>query len=78
MMFLGEIKKNVGLWTRKVIACFKKGLVGHPSRSLEDNSAERNLDHGGPDQEVLEGNNNGLDTFLSYFGKQCGWFLPLS
>lgn len=33
----------MGPWTRKVVKLCKWGLMGHPHRSLEDNSAESNM-----------------------------------
>lgn len=31
--------------------------MNHPNRSWEDNNGESNMDYGGPDGEVSEGNN---------------------
>lgn len=39
MLFLEEWK-TLGPWTRKVVKLCNWGLMGHDSRSLEDNSAE--------------------------------------
>ena len=52
-------------------------LMGHPRRSLEDSSAESSVDHGGPDEEVSEGNNisNQLETILVLFWHKLLWLL---
>lgn len=34
------------LWVRKAVECFKHCLVGHISRSMEDNGAENDLNNG--------------------------------
>ena len=36
--------------------CFKWGLMGHPSRSMEDSGAEGDLNYGGLAQEISEKN----------------------
>ena len=38
----------------------------HPSRRLEDSSAERNVDCGGPIQEISAGKNIGDHLFVLY------------
>lgn len=35
----------------------RQGIIGHPSRSVEDNSVESNVDYGDPNQAVSESNN---------------------
>lgn len=37
-----------------MIECYKWGLRNHPSRNMEDSSAESKMDCGGPAQEVSE------------------------
>lgn len=39
-----------------MVECCKQSLVGHPSKSLEDSSAESNVNYGGLAQYVSEGN----------------------
>ena len=34
------------LWVIKAVECFKWGLVGHPSKNMEDSGAEGHLDWG--------------------------------
>lgn len=54
MLIVGTIQKTLGLGTRKVIGCFKQGLMSHPSKSMEGSGAE---DYRDPVQEVSQGNN---------------------
>ena len=56
MLVFRRLWKTLGLWARKSDECFKHGITGHPSRSLEDNSAESCMDYRGLDEEVIEGN----------------------
>ena len=46
--------EECGLWDRKAAQCFKLGLMGLTSWSMEDSSAEGDLNCGGPAQEVSE------------------------
>ena len=39
-------------WARKAVECFKPCLMGHASKSMEDNGAENDLNCGG--QDVLK------------------------
>lgn len=55
MLFVGEMWKTLGIWTRNVVGCFNHGLMGHPSRGTEDNGAKHNVDDTGPVQEVSGG-----------------------
>jgi hypothetical protein len=52
MLFVGEMCKTLGVWTRNMVECFSQGLMGHPSRDMEDSSAEDNVDDADPIQEV--------------------------
>ena len=56
MCLLGEIWTLV-LWVRKAVECFKHCLMGHTSRSMEDNGAENDLNCGGMVQEISEEKN---------------------
>ena len=38
MLFVEEIGKTLGLWTRKTVGCFNEDFGGHISRSIENNS----------------------------------------
>lgn len=48
--YIGEFES----WTWKEVQHSEQGLVGHPSRSLEDDRVKINMDYGDPDQEVSE------------------------
>lgn len=48
--------EGFGALDRKGVKHSTQSLMGHPSGSLEDSSAENNTDYGGSDHEVLEGN----------------------
>lgn len=56
MLLYGGMWKNLGLWTKKVVKHCKRILMGHLSRSLEDN-AESNVACGGSALVVSEENN---------------------
>lgn len=53
----------------KVVECSKWGLMGHPSRSLEDQSAENNVGHGRASSQDQRGILlvTGLETILVIF-----------
>lgn len=65
MLFLGGIWKTLELWTRKVVEYCKWGLMGPPSRRLEDNSTECKVNYGVPAHEVLEVNGISNSAFQS-------------
>lgn len=45
------------LWIRKAVECYKLGLIGHLSRSMEGGNVESNDDYKGTAQKVSEGKN---------------------
>lgn len=45
---------TLGFWIKKPVEFFKQGLMGHTSRSFEDNSDGGDLSCGGPDQDFSE------------------------
>jgi hypothetical protein len=60
---------------------FKWGLMGHPSRNMEDFVAGSNLNCVDKTQEISKEKNFRMwhkRLFLWYFGEECGYFLPLS
>jgi hypothetical protein len=42
---------NLGLWIWKAVECFKWGLMGHPSRNMEDFVSESDLNCGEVSEE---------------------------
>jgi hypothetical protein len=71
----------LGLWIWNTVECFKWGLIGHPSRNMEDFVAGSNLNCVDLAQVISKDNNFRMwhkDCFLWYFGEECGYFLPLS
>lgn len=56
MLFVGRIWKTLGIWMRKAVVHFKRGLKGHLSRHMEG-SAKGDLNCGDPDQGTSEGKN---------------------
>ena len=40
---------------KKAVKCFKQGVLGQPSRNMEDRNIESDMSSGDSDQEVLEG-----------------------
>ena len=70
---------TLGLWVRKAMECFKYGIMGHTSRSVEDGGVEDDLNCGGPAQEVSEEKNFSMllgDSSCDILVKN-GCFLPL-
>lgn len=61
-----------------MVECCKRSLVGHPSKSLEDSSAESSVDYGGLTQYVSEGNNWATDLSYDSLAKNMAVLLPLS
>ena len=55
-MSVGGIGKTLGVWTRKAIEHFKKGLMSHTTRNMEG-SAMDDVNFGSPTQEVSEEKN---------------------
>jgi hypothetical protein len=53
-IIFGEMLKTLELWTRKIVECYKRDLLGHPSWSLEDSNANSNVDYESLVQEVSE------------------------
>jgi hypothetical protein len=70
----------LGLWIWKAVGCFKWGLMGYPSRNMEDFVAVSDLNCADLAQEVSVKNFNmwSRDCFCAIFGEECGYFLPLS
>ena len=62
------------------MGCFKWGLMGYPSRNMEDFVAVSDLNCADLAQEVSVKNFNmwSRDCFCGIFGEECGYFLPLS
>jgi hypothetical protein len=62
------------------VECFKWGLMGHPSRKMEDFVAGSNLNCVDLAQEISKEKNFRMwhKDFLWYFGEECGYSLPLS
>jgi hypothetical protein len=63
------------------VECFKWGLMGYPSRNVDDFAAVSDLNSTDLAQEVSEEKNFSIccrDCFLWYFGEECGCFLSLS
>ena len=62
------------------MGCFILGLMGHPSRNMEDFVAWSNLNLVDLAQEISKEKNFRMwhRMFLWYFGEECGYFLPLS
>jgi hypothetical protein len=80
-MFLFERMWILGLCIWKAMECFKWGLMGHPSRNMEDFVAGSDLNCIDLAQEISKEKNFRMwhkDRFLWYFGEECGYFLPLS
>lgn len=83
MLLVSEIWKTLRLGIRKVVTSFKWGLMGHHSRrTMEDSSAQGDLDYTGLAQEVSEVRilTSGPETILKIFWQKikCGCFLPLT
>lgn len=73
--------KTLRLWTRKVVECCKQSLAGHPSKCLEDSSAESNVGYEGLTQCVSEGNsinNWATDLSCNSLAKDVTALFPLS
>ena len=52
-MFLSGVIRTLELWVKKAGECFKHYVMGHTSRSIENNTAECDLMNCG-DQEISE------------------------
>lgn len=44
----------MGAWIRKAVECFKWGLLGHTSRTIEERGAEVDLNYVSLDQDISE------------------------
>ena len=79
-MLLFERMWILALWIWNIVECFKWGLMGHPSRNMEDFVAGSNLNCVDLAQEISKEKNFSMwhKLFLWYFGEECGYFLPLS
>ena len=61
--------------------CFKQGLMGLPSRNMDDIGADGDLNPGGLDEEVSEEKNFSMlpsDHFCDILVKNVAAFLPIS
>ena len=58
--------------------CFKWGIMKHTSRSMENNSAESDLNCGCLIQVASKEKKWPRDCFLRHFVYECGCFLLLS
>ena len=72
-----------GMWIwglMKAVECFKWGLIGHPSRDMEDIASEGDLNCANVTQEFSVENFSiwSKDCFLWYLDEECNCFLPLS
>lgn len=78
-LFLVEIWKTLGHWTRKVSE-LKGGLLGHPSKTIKDGVHESDGDDDIWIKRFQTGRIlvNDIETVLVYFGEECGCFMPLS
>ena len=79
-MLLFERMWILVLWSWNTVECFKWGLMGHPSRNMEDFVAGSNLNCVDLAQEISKEKNFRMwhKDFLWYFGEECGYSLPLS
>lgn len=60
ILLVGGLWTTLGFWTRKVVECFKWGLIGHPIRSMENNRAEGDMDRGVSEGTVGLGRMNSI------------------
>jgi hypothetical protein len=80
-MLLFERMWILGLWIWKAVKSFKWGLMGHPSRNMEDFVDGSDLTCVDLAQEISKEKNFRMwhkDCFCEIFGEECGYFLPLS
>lgn len=67
VLFLWDVK-GLGTWTRNVIeGYYKQNSVGHPSKCLEDSSAENSTDCGDQLRRFPRGTINKWAQFLVTF-----------
>ena len=52
MLLYGGIWKTLGFWTINWLNELRECLMGHPTRNMEEGSAESDIDYDGPDKEV--------------------------
>lgn len=77
IMFFRGIWEILGLWSRKVVAHGKQGLVDNPTRSMEDDAAESNVEDEGQSKR-LQYYPLSYKPFLWYCDKEYGYYVPLS
>ena len=69
----------LGLWIWKAVECFKWGLMGHPSRNMEDFVAGSNLNCVDLAQEISKEKNFSMwhkDCFCGILVKNVATFCP--
>ena len=54
MLWFGGVQ-TLGFWIRKAVECFKWGLMGHPSRNMEDSGTWSDLNLWGPASRGFNG-----------------------
>ena len=78
-MLLFERMWILGLWIWKAVECFKWGLMGHPSRNMEDFVAGSNLNCVDLAQEISKEKNFRMwhkDCFCGILVKNVATFCP--
>ena len=78
-MLLFERMWILGLWIWKAVECFKWGLMGHPSRNMEDFVAGSNLNCVDLAQEISKEKNFRMwhkDWFCGILVKNVATFCP--
>ena len=78
-MLLFERMWILGLWIWKAVECFKWGLMGHPSRNMEDFVAGSNLNCVDLAQEISKEKNFSMwhkDCFCGILVKNVATFCP--
>ena len=71
MMFFRGIWEILGIRSRKVLEHFKQSLVDNPTRSMEDDAAESNMEYEGQSNRLQYYPLN-YKPFLWYFDKEYG------
>ena len=72
-LLFGGICLNLSLWIRKATECFKRRLMGHPSRSMKD-SAKGNMDYVGSGQKVSKEATQGDEGESNWKGRSQSFF----
>jgi hypothetical protein len=78
-MLLFERMWILGLWIWNTVECFKLGLMGHPSRNMEDLVAGSNLNCVDLAQEISQANDFSMwhkDWFCGLLVKNVATFCP--